>query len=637
MCGICGTFGLADKDLIKKMCSVLIHRGPDDSGLYLNDKVALGHRRLSIIDLKTGNQPIFNENGSIAIVYNGEIYNFKELRSQLEKLKHKFYTGTDTEVIIHSYEEWGHECLKKFNGMFAFALWDNKKKELFLARDRNGIKPLYYTVSDGVFLFGSEIKSILQYEGIKREVDLESFHYFANLRYIPGEKTMFQGIFKLLPGYMMIVCSDGIRKSRYWDINIQYEINSEDYLIKKLRKILKESVERHMISDVPVGIYLSGGLDSSAIVALASQLAEEPIKTFCMGFGENEDELEDAKFVADHFGTDHRELVVDSDILKDYPTMIWHADTPKRNFYTYYVARFASEYVKVVLGGIGGDELFGGYEWKYQFVNDVEQYRKTITDNDKKRIAKTAEEMIRFQINYGNIDQDKHLQYLRTLNKLDSNVDLYPLFTSLDEVFHEEYLPKIYSDKLLKEAHPVSDFFKQYFPKELSFIDQVLLADYRIKMVDDFLFIEDSMSMSQSLESRVPFLDNELVDFAFKIPPSLKIRNGRGKYILRKALQPILPKKVINKEKHGFGGSVFTQFKNEIADYANHKLPDGNLVRENLINKDYINKILNHRISPDLSKHYALLWNLLVFEVWYDIYIKPDKIQKPKFTMDKII
>lgn len=637
MCGICGTFGLADKDLLKKMCGVLIHRGPDDSGLFLDGAVALGHRRLSIIDLNTGCQPIFNEDGSIAIVYNGEIYNFKELRDRLLKLGHRFYTGTDTEVIVHSYEEWGHDSVKKFNGMFAFAIWDKNKKELFLARDRNGIKPLYYTVLNGIFLFASEIKSILQYDEVKREVDLQAFHYYANLRYVPGEKTMFRGISRLLPGHMMIVGSNGIRKRKYWDFRVQSGNYSEDYLIKKLRKILKRSVERHMISDVPIGIYLSGGVDSSAVVAMASQLTEEPVRTFCMGFGELEDELEDARFVADRFGTDHRELVVDQDLLRDYPTMVWHADAPKRNFYTYYVARFASEHVKVVLGGIGGDELFAGYEWKYQFVKDVEGYRKTIAQVDKKKLIKNTEEIIRFQIKYGNVDQDKHLQYLRTLTRLDSNVDLYLLFTSLDEVFHEEYLPKIYSDKLLKETRPVSEVFKPYFPEGLSFIDQVFLADYRVKMIDDFLFVEDAMSMSQSLESRVPFLDNELVDFAFDIPPSLKIRDGKGKYILRKALQPILPMEVINKEKHGFGGSVFLQFKNEIADYAHQRLPDGNLVREKLIKRDYINEILNHKISPDLSKHYALLWNLLVFEVWYDIYIKPEKIKKPKFTMDKII
>lgn len=352
MCAIAG-FNFEDKSLIRKMCDVMAHRGPDGEGYYSGSSITLGHRRLSIIDLETGNQPVYNEDGSIVVVYNGEIYNFRELRAALETRGHRFSTASDTEVIVHAYEEFGRDCVKHFNGMFAFALYDAGRDELFLARDRCGVKPLHYTqLQDGTFLFASEIKALLQYKRVKREMDPQSLHYTINLRYIPGERTMFMGIFRLPPGHTMVVKNRMVTITRFWEPSHNRIRHPESYYIRMLRKLLDAAVERHLISDVPVGLMLSGGIDSSALVALASRKTDEPIKTFCMGFGNANDEIMDARFVAEQFGTDHQELVVDTHLLRDYPRMIWYADEPKRNLYPYYISEMVGREVKTALGGL---------------------------------------------------------------------------------------------------------------------------------------------------------------------------------------------------------------------------------------------------------------------------------------------
>jgi asparagine synthase (glutamine-hydrolysing) len=572
-------------------------------------------------------------------VYNGEIYNFPELRDDLESKGHRFYTKTDTEVIVHAYEEYGDSCVTAFNGMFAFALWDANKKQLFLARDRSGIKPLYYTLTeDGIFLFASEIKSILQYEKIKREVDLQSFHYFVNLRYLPREATMFKGIKKLLPAHIMKVSNRGIKTTEYWSCKIQPTHETEDYYINRLERLLEAAVKRHMISDVPVGIFLSGGIDSSTIVAIASRVAEEPIRTFCMGFGEPTDEIEDARVIADHFDTYHRDLIIKGNLLRDYPKMIWHVDCPKRNLYTYYLSEMVSKYVKVALSGLGGDELFGGYTWKYEYAGHIEELRKKLSQSRRESIIKHARELLQFQSSEGVIDDDKHLEYLKKLRYIDSNVDLYMQIQTLDEVFDEFHLPNIYNYKLdLHKLEPVSNIYKPFFSNNESFLNQIYVADYRIKAADDFLFVEDGMSMSHSLESRVPFFDNELVEFAFTIPHEYKYRNGVGKYIFKKVAKSILPASVMKKPKRGFGTNVYLTYQWELYEFAKQKLPEGNLTREGYIRRKFIDKILTHPLQPDLIKYYCLIWNLLAFEIWYDIYINSEDISKPVLDINRFV
>lgn len=365
MCGITGFYGLDDNQLLKRMSEAIRHRGPDDHGYFVDRNVSLAHRRLSIIDLsKNGRNPMHNEDSSIEIVFNGEIYNFQSIKEELLKKRHKFYSNTDTEVIIHAYEEYGFECLKLFNGMFAFALWDANEQRLFIARDRLGIKPLYYAYIEGKFFFSSEIKSILQYDGYKKEIDRDSLYATFNLGYTVGEKTIFKGIHKLLPGHYACVDKNGLKIEKYWDLREDVQYTDLNDASKKLREMLEESVKLRLISDVPLGVYLSGGLDSSAITALVSKM-QENVKTFSVGFGEgNPNELEHAKRVAEYLNTEHHEVEVTSKDIKYYPEIISYLDEPIGELAllpTLIISKYAKKHVTVVLAGEGADELFGGY------------------------------------------------------------------------------------------------------------------------------------------------------------------------------------------------------------------------------------------------------------------------------------
>jgi asparagine synthase (glutamine-hydrolysing) len=597
MCGICGVYGFEDNQLLTRMMTVLQHRGPDDSGSHTDKNLMLGHKRLNIIDLsEKGRQPLYNEDG------------------------HRFRSRTDSEVILHAYEQYGKECLPMLNGMFAFAIWDSNKKQLLLARDRHGIKSLYYTLAKGNFLFASEIKSLLMYEDIRRELDHQSMHQFLNLRYLPAERTMFRDIKKMKSGHVMTVAEDGIESyEEFWSPRFEIEDKGLDHYVAALQKSLEDAVERHMISDVPVGVYLSGGLDSSTILAMATKHAQEPIMTFTMGFGEESDEIEDAELISRHFNTDHRSIIVKTDILKDYPRMIWHMDSPKRNLYTYYLSQFMRDHVKVVLSGLGGDELFGGYTWKYVTANIVLNHRKKLQEKETKdRIIESARILLEYQSNQGMIEDDRFLEYIKRLNFIDSNTDLYLMVQTLDEVFQDDYLMnRIYADNLIGNIHrpyeSIREIYERFLENDNHFIDQILLADYSIKMQDDFLFVEDGMSMAHSLETRVPFLDNELVDLSFRIPHKYKIYNITdsergahiGKYVLRKAMEGKLPQEVFDKRKQGFGTDVFLTYKSEIKDFASKLLPESNIVKDKLIKKEFVDKILGHYLSRNLIKHYS--------------------------------
>jgi len=633
MCGICGVCGFEDKSLIKRMNYVIRHRGPDDEGYFVDKDIMLGNRRLSIIDIKNGHQPVFNEDKSIVVVYNGEIYNFKEIKNDLEKRGHRFYTDTDTEVIVHSYEQYGDKFVNLFNGIFAFALWDAKNKKLVLARDRAGIKPLFYSSPDGnALLFGSEIKSVLQYEKIKREIDLESLHYLLNLRFIPKEKTMFKGIKKLLPGHILIYRNNKINVRKYWELRINIQDKPSDYYEKILKKTIESVIKRQMIADVPVAAYLSGGLDSSTIVAFASKFCDN-LQTFCMGFGEPTDEFKDAEKIAGLFNTDHKELTVKFDIAKTMPETIWAIDTPKRNMWPYFISKEISKYVKVVLSGMGGDEVFGGYIYRYNFINEVERLRREKISKDEEINKKITE-----QINKGDIIDDHKLRDLYKIKYLNDNAGVYNLITLNNKLYSdEEYLRKVYGDKLLNQNLPVvKSLFEPYFKQNISFLDQTFLAEFNTKMVDDFLSVEDAASMAHSLESRVPFLDNELIDLCFNMPSNLKVQGDNGKIILKKVMKDILPKETINKKKWGFIPNTLTWYKKEFRDIALQKLPNGVLIKNNLIKKEFVMKILEHKPDEKLNMHYNFIWDLLCFEVWHKLYIENEPY-KPKLDIDYLL
>jgi asparagine synthase (glutamine-hydrolysing) len=621
MCGITGFYGFEDEALLKKMTSLLEHRGPDDEGFYTDKNIALGQRRLSIIDLSTGKQPIFNEDESIVVVYNGEIYNFQEIKSELEKKGHKFSTATDTEVIVHAYEEYGTNSFEMFNGMFAFAMWDSNKKKLFLVRDRFGIKPLFYyhDKEENNLIFASEIKSILEYPGYNQQINKEAMHYYINLRYVPENITMFNDIFKLMPAHYLVFSDKDFEIKRYWqlDVNSIDESKSEEYYAKKTLELFEESVKRQLISDVPVSAFLSGGLDTSSIVAFASKHYEGKLKTFCMGFGEENDEFEDAKIIADKFDTDHKDYVVKFNLVKDLPKLIKFSDQPKRNLYPYFIYEQVKKEAKVVLSGLGGDELFAGYLFRYNYVND--NYKPDASIN-----ANEINTKIKQQIDSGILEKDFEIQALQTQKYAKEPHKLYTTVNSLDEVWEKDYLKnKIYGDKLLSEANKdVSKVFKPYFITNNQ-VQNVLNCEFNEKMVNDFLFIDDSMSMANSVEARVPFLDNHLTELAFKIPTRMKLDpNNRiiGKKIFRNAMKTILPKEVFEKKKQGFASHTLSTYENELKEIAQEKLSNGFLVKNNFIQKKYVDSILSHKTQKEMMIHYNNLWNLTAAEMWHEIY-----------------
>jgi len=567
------------------MVETLGHRGPDDTGFYVDNHLMLGQCRLSIIDLKTGRQPIFNEDGSIVVVYNGEIYNFRELRKQLESSGHSFSTNSDTEVVVHAYEQYGLRAIERFNGMFAFALYDSKRNQLILARDRQGIKPLYMANVEGRIIFASEIKAILRFPGVVRKLNEEALSCFLTLRYVPSHATLFRGIRKVLPGHYVVIDESGVKEERYWTLNPQPVGGRPEP--SRLLDILRQSVERHMVSDVPVGVYLSGGLDSASMVAFASTLSDEPLNTFCMGFGEQTDELADAKAIAEHFGTKHHETVVSGELLTEFPKMIWHMDSPKRNLYPYYLADLASRHVKVVLSGLGGDELFGGYDFRYQALASLDP------EGGDARVAAYLRTQAR------DVPQDQSEVYGKAVRNVNNDC--------------------------------ARDFLRPFFDSDLPFMEQVLVADFNAKMIYDFLPVDDATSMAHSVETRVPFLDNELVDFAFRIPFSEKFKDGKGKHIFRKAVATILPARALEKKKQGFGPNPYEVYRRELRKYAEEYVASGLAVKKGFVNGDWVRDLLQRGASPEALADYNKLWDCLALEVFLRIYFDEELIATPSW------
>jgi asparagine synthase (glutamine-hydrolysing) len=601
MCGICGIVGFEDKNLLKKMCDVISHRGPDDSGMYLNTNIALGHRRLSIIDLKSGHQPIHNEDESIWIIYNGEVYNYLELRKDLEKQGHKFYTSSDTEVAVHLYEEFGDFCVKRLRGMFAFAIWDSNKEKLLLARDRIGIKPLYYTIHDGNFLFSSEIKSILQYEELKRGLNYTSLHHFFTYRVSTDSETIIKDIKKLLPGHILIFMNRKIKINQYWSLNIDpLSGKAEKYFFKRFQELLEESVRMRLMSDVPLGAYLSGGVDSSSVVSLMSSLVDDPIKTISVGFGEPTDELEHAQLVADHFGTDHHELMVQYDnVPKLLPKIIWHMDEPVADpaiVPTYLMSELAKKHVTVILTGEGADELFAGYP-KHKIMSP---YLKFIPESIRRKI--------------------------------------YSYFPP-SMVFTEKEKRELYSDRLLyntKGEKSTEEYDKRYFKNTNmhGLLNQALEYEIKFWLPNYLLMKVDKMTMAHAVEARVPFLDHKLVEFSGTLPSNLKLRGLTGKYILRKSMSNILPNTIVKRKKHAFQVPLAKWFKGELKEVALQILSDFSLPNTDYFDRVYIQNIFKKyeesRNPLNKLRYCHQLWVLLVFALWHQIYIKNYRSYKIK-------
>ena len=628
MCGIAGIFGIrgqpVDQGEVQAMCDALVLRGPDDEGYYTNGNVGLGMRRLSIIDLATGQQPVRNEDGSIQVVLNGEIYNFQELRAEMEARGHRFYTASDTEVIVHLYEEYGVECVHKLRGMFAFALWDDRRKKLLLARDRLGIKPLFFGEFDGKLVFASELKALLQLPWVKRELNWSSVAHLFSFSTTPRNESIIEGIHKLQPGHILTIEQGkppGI--SCYWDVFFDADaVHDEDYFVEGLREHLKESVRLRMICDVPFGAFLSGGVDSSAVVATMTRLSDRPVKTFTIGFPEKEyNDTAHAREVANAFGTEHHELILEPDVIGILGDLAWHLDEPfgdSSAIPTYMVSQLAAQHVKVVLSGDGGDELFAGYD-KYSVEQRERRYRHipSLVRSLMGRVGGVMAEGM------------KGRNFLRhiALNGTDRYLDAGTLF---DRQAQGSLFRDAAAERMLAED-PWKDLSACLAREDSHWLSAIQYLDIKTYLPLDILTKVDRMSMAHSLEARVPLLDHKLVEFAAAIPPGLKLRDGRTKHIFKQALKGILPESIIDRPKQGFAVPLGRWFRGELNGFVHDLLLSPTSRARNIFNPVYIEKLLmlQGRGRPlDLQ-----LWTLISFELWCQTFLdRPAALRKRQFA-----
>jgi asparagine synthase (glutamine-hydrolysing) len=628
MCGICGTYYFetgrpVEHESLHKMCERLIHRGPDDEGYYVKNSVGLGMRRLSIIDLETGHQPIFNEDKSKVIVCNGEIYNFPLLRDKLQNKGHKFRTKTDTETIVHLYEEKGCEFLKDLNGIFALALYDEANNQLTLARDFVGVKPLYYYLDSDKLIFGSEIKAILAYEGIEREIDTAALSQYITLGYIPSPKTIFKHIKKLPPACFLACNQSGVKLNRYWQLNYNTERNLSKQKYEKeyedeLLRLLKGAVQRQLMSDVPLGILLSGGVDSSGITALASEYLDKPLNTFSIGFKSKGyyDERQYARKVAKLFNTNHYEFEVEDKIEEILPTIASYFDEPFADssaIPTYYVSQLASKYVKVVLSGTGGDDIFGGY--RRYISHKIARYLNIFPAWFLKLFLFPLKAM---KVSRKTIFSEYILLIKRFLDT--AGLDNENRYFRIMSIFSQEDRKKLFIERNYLSN---DNLFSSYFHDKTkdNFVNQALYVDLNTYLPDDLLVKEDRMTMAWSLEGRVPFLDKEIIEFAAALPPDLKLKGFTTKYILKSTLSKVLPPQIVYRKKHGFAFPIEDLFRNHLKEMTYYALLNNNGGVSKFFESSYIKEM----IEKHQDKRYDLspqLWTLLMFELWYEHHYK---------------
>jgi asparagine synthase (glutamine-hydrolysing) len=636
MCGICGTVTIENgepvsRTLLSAMCATIVHRGPDDEGIFVDDNIGLGSRRLSIIDIEGGHQPLANEDDSVWVAHNGEIYNFPDLRTELLARGHTFKTRTDTETIVHSYEEWGELCVRKFRGMFAFAVWDSRNKKLLIARDRMGIKPLYYTaIGDNkrTLVFGSELKTILVHPGVERALEPRAVDHYLTFEYIPEPFSIFRNIYKLPAGAFLVYERGEVRIEPYWDVCdthegevLDREGTTSTSMQDELYERLKESVKARLISDVPLGAFLSGGIDSSAIVGLMHELGVSPIKTFSIGFEDSTyNELAHARRISQKFHTDHEEFILKPQVLDLTEKLVHHLDEPFGDFSifpTYLVSKMAREHVKVILSGDGGDEIFGGYE-HYQaqklsrlpFVSflfkPLPAFLRRIPPSPKKKGF--WNKLRRYAQGFEHPKELRHLRWMMFLNQKERN-----------ELYAEDFRNELGG---VNPFHTIPPLEKLY--RCLDRFDDIsgeLYLDLKSYLVDDILVKVDRMSMATSLETRVPLIDHKVVEFAFRIPGPLKLRGLNTKWIFKKTMERLLPHQNIYRSKEGFSIPIKHWLRNELKDLMLHYLDESRIRKAGIFNFNPIQyKIKTHLEGKENYSHQ--LWALLVFEIWRERFLK---------------
>jgi asparagine synthase (glutamine-hydrolysing) len=634
MCGIAGIVSAAVDDRIEastvhRMCQAIIHRGPDDEGTFVKDGTGLGMRRLSIIDLSGGHQPVFNEDRTVWVVFNGEIYNFPELRADLEKRGHRFYTNTDTEVIVHLYEDLGAGCVDRLRGMFAFALYDERRKKLLIARDRFGKKPLHYALSRNRLFFGSEIKSILAVAPELAEVNNEALLQYMYFGYVPDPLTAFLPIQKLPPGYLLEFEGGQIRTRQYWDLP-QYSTHqpkSEEECLEELERRLAEAVRIRLISDVPLGALLSGGIDSSTVVALMARASSKPVKTFSIGFSHDDfDEAHYARMVAKKFGTDHHEMVVEPNVLETVETLSRSLEEPfgdSSMLPTYYVSCMARKHVTVALSGDGGDEIFAGYD-RYGI-----HLRRQIFE----RVPQSVWRLYREHV-YPRLPHDmrgKKFSYNVSLPWRERYVDGISFVPSF-----ERDMP-LWSDEFrqsLSSYGKPEDVMYRYFEQAPANdpVSQMLYVDTKTYMVADILTKVDRMSMATSLEVRVPILDHLFVEWATGLPVEWKLRGGVQKYILRKLAERVgVPREAIYRPKRGFALPLVHWMRNELKDLIITILLEPKTMQRGYFNPAGVRQLLDEHFRGRRD-HSGRIWRLLMFELWHRNFL--ERIPKSGVSAD---
>jgi asparagine synthase (glutamine-hydrolysing) len=620
MCGIAGFIEskMIDaaseraREVLDRMCRVIRHRGPDDQGMFVKEGVALGMRRLSIIDLAGGHQPMSGEDGKVSVVFNGEIYNYLEIKKELEARGHRFQTNSDTETIVHAYEEYGAGCVESLRGMFAFAVWDERERKLFIARDRAGKKPLYYTLTpQGTLIFGSELKSLLEHPEARREINMDALDAYLSLGYVPDPLSIFRDIHKLPPGHHLTFQAGRLSVEQYWDF--RYEVTEarplEDYL-EELNALLDESVRLRLVADVPLGAFLSGGVDSSAVVGLMSRHTDRPVKTFSIGFHEDGyDELKYARLAAARFKTEHHEFIVTPEICRIVDELAWHLDEPFADssaIPTYAVSKLAREHVKVVLSGDGGDELFAGYT-RYAVDRGRSGYARL-----PRVLRRGLMQPLSRSLPHGAWGRN----YLH-------NVALDPLQRYLDSVSYFTSLNKrsLYSTDFrsqLNGLNTAAALFEELGAQVKSGdpLDSLLYLDSKTYLPGDILTKVDRMSMAASLEARVPLLDHKLIEFVTRIPSKFKMKGAETKQIFKRAVRGLVPDEILDRPKQGFGLPIQKWINQELRSYIRDVLLDRRTRERGYFDQDYVQVLLDEH-ERERRDHTSSLWALFMLELWH--------------------
>ncbi len=639
MCGICGLWqptGVNER-LVRSMNEALVHRGPDDEGYYFDGPIGLGHRRLSIIDLEGGRQPLSNEDGTVWIVFNGEIYNFLELRQELEAAGHRFKTRTDTEVIVHLYEDHGVDCVKQLRGMFAFAIWDHRHQRLFLARDHVGQKPLFFYQRNGAFAFASEIKALLQTSHVSPELDGSGMNHLISLRFTPGTQTMFKGIQKVPAGHSMVVEKGQSRLERYWDLQYTQKLTgSEVDVVDRLKKLLLETVRSHLVSDVPIGAFVSGGIDSSTVASMMAVASPEPIATFSIGVKQADfNELPYARLVAAKYQTKHHEAIIDEDLVKLLPKLIWHMDelSDPFGFGIFLVAQMAKPHVKVVLGGDGGDELFVGYD---RYVgNTLVDYYCYIPEGIRKHAMRTVIKLIPDSYTYNSVAQK-----IRWINEMSlrSGGERYAESMSFLRFTHE-MKEKLFTRRLQKQLK--EDFYSrskilEHFDaaNARDIVDKMLYTDMMTRLPEHLLRSVDHMTMAHGLEDRSPLLDRRVVEFAASIPTEMKLKGRCVKYIFKQVAKDFLPPELLSRSKQGFAFPLGYWMKARLGKLLESLFRKSRLADEGYFHQSYMMELLEQHRSG-MADHNYRLWILLNLELWWRIYMDGMVPEELEETMDE--